>query len=285
MGLIDLVLNLAGTLLWLGWRSMGLDPLVKATPVSLVGTLRRAEPRRLRGWQLLVGLTALLLLRAALYCQIGPEVNWTPKLNLFFVVLAFHSHLFLPSLLYSILSFGRLLIICYFWMLVLVIINRRTGSPDPVLKALRAHLSAVARWPRLLQWGLPLLSVAALWIALHPLLVQQGIDQPAQTHTRLAGQGMLVGAALYLSLQYLLPGFLFAHLVASYVYLGDSPLWDFINATARNLLAPLRRLPLQIAHVDLAPVVGVALIFVLLHWLPDLIVRKMALHQISFWPQ
>ena len=98
-------------------------------------------------------------------------------------------------------------------------------------------------------------------------------------------QGLLVGTALYLSLQYLLPVFLFAHLIASYVYLGASPLWDFVGSTARNLLAPLSRLPLQVARVDFAPVAGVVLIFVLLHWLPDLIVRKMAQHNVSLWPQ
>ena len=89
MGLIDFILNLAGILLWLSWRSVRSDPLVKTRPATLVGTLRRAGPRRLKGWQLLVGLVALLLLRAVLYQQIGPEADWTPKLDLFFIVLAF----------------------------------------------------------------------------------------------------------------------------------------------------------------------------------------------------
>ena len=62
MGLIDFILNLAGVLLWLSWRSMGMDPLTRTTPATLVGTLRRAEPRRLKGWQFPVGLAALLLL-------------------------------------------------------------------------------------------------------------------------------------------------------------------------------------------------------------------------------
>jgi len=88
MGLIDSILNLAGVLLWLGWRSNRLDPLVKATPATLIGTLRRAEPQRLKGWQLLVALMALLVLRGLLYQQIGPEAEWTPKLNLFVVLLA-----------------------------------------------------------------------------------------------------------------------------------------------------------------------------------------------------
>ncbi|MCX6928148.1 MAG: hypothetical protein NT154_33800, partial [Verrucomicrobia bacterium] len=81
MGLIDFILNLVGVLFWLSWRSIRFDPLVKSTPATLVGTLRRAEPRRVKGWQLLAGLAALLFLRALLYRQIGPEAHWTPKLN------------------------------------------------------------------------------------------------------------------------------------------------------------------------------------------------------------
>ena len=72
MGLIDVILNLAGVLLWLSWRSLRSDPLVTTSPATLVGTLRRAEPQRLKGWQLLAGLAVLLLLRALLYRQIGP---------------------------------------------------------------------------------------------------------------------------------------------------------------------------------------------------------------------
>jgi len=123
MGLIDFILNLAGVLLWFSWRSMGMDPLTKTTPATLVGTLRRAEPRRLRGWQFLVGLAALLLLRGVLYRLIGSAADWTPKLNLSFVILAFRSDLWLPVLCYSVLSFARVLIVCYFWLLALALIK------------------------------------------------------------------------------------------------------------------------------------------------------------------
>jgi uncharacterized protein YggT (Ycf19 family) len=61
-------------------------------------------------------------------------------------------------------------------------------------------------------------------------------------------------------------------------------LWEFIGATARNLLAPLRRLPLRIARFDFSPLVGVILIFALLHWLPKVILTKLAQHNVSPWP-
>jgi uncharacterized protein YggT (Ycf19 family) len=285
MGLIDFILNLAGVLLWLSWRSMGMDPLTKTTPATLVGTLRRAGTRRLKGWQFLVGLAALLLLRALLYRHMGPAADWTPKLDLFFVVLAFPGNLFRSALLYSVLSFTRILIVCYFWGLALVIINRGTAESDPLQKMLRLHFGPVARWPRLLQALLPLVVVTGLWMALHPLLTQLGIIGHVLSLAHLAEQGLLIGVALYFTLQYLLPVFLLLHLVTSYVYLGNNPVWDFIGTTARNLLVPLRWLPLRIAKLDFAPLAGVLLILLLLHWLPNLILGRMAENNVSPWPR
>ena len=289
MGLIDFILNLAGVLLWLSWRSIRFDPLVKTRPATLIGTLRRAEPRRMKGWQLLAGLGTLLVLRAVLYRQIGAEADWTPKLDLYFIVLAFPNRLppghFLPALMFSLLSFARILIIGYFWLLALVVINRRNTQPDPLHKMLRLHLGPVARWPLLLQVLLPLVSMIALWIALHPLLVHLEITSRVRSTAHLAEQGLLIGVALYFTLQFLLPVFLLLHLFASYIYLGSSPLWDFIGATARNLLAPLRRLPMRVGLLDLAPLGGVVLILFLLHWLPNLVVARMAENNLSPWPQ
>jgi hypothetical protein len=64
MPLIDFILNLAGLLLWLNWRSSRFDPLAHTSAATLAGTLKRAEPRRFQGWPFLGGLVGLLLLRA-----------------------------------------------------------------------------------------------------------------------------------------------------------------------------------------------------------------------------
>ncbi len=135
-------------------------------------------------------------------------------------------------------------------------------------KLLRLHVGPVGRWPWWVQSLLPLVLVAGLWVALHPVLVYLNVTGPVQSPSHLPEQGFLVGAALYLSLKYLLPVFLLLHLIASYVYLGRNPLWDFVSLTARNVLAPLRRLPLRYAMVDFAPLAGAVLIFLLLHVLP-----------------
>jgi uncharacterized protein YggT (Ycf19 family) len=289
MGLLDFLLNLAALLLWLNWRAIRFDPLAKTSAASLVGTLKRAEPRPSRGWPFPAGLAVLLLLRAFVYWQIGTEVNWTPQLDLTIVSLAFRNdplH-FVPVLLYSWLSFGRTLLVCYFWLLALALINRGSLEPDPFQRMLRLYLGRVTRWPWPVQALLPLLVVAGVWTALHPLLVRCAIASPVRDLVHLLEQGLLLGVGLYLSLKYLLPVFLLLHLVASYVYLGNNSFWAFVNATSSNLLAPLRRLPLRVARIDLAPVAGAVLVLFLLHVVPDYLLPRILQRNLALflWPQ
>ena len=72
MGYVDSILNLAGLLLWLNWRTIRFDPLEKRTPATLMGTLRPAAPKKIRRWHLLAVIAGLLVLRAAAYRWIGP---------------------------------------------------------------------------------------------------------------------------------------------------------------------------------------------------------------------
>ncbi len=50
------------------------------------------------------------------------------------------------------------------------------------------------------------------------------------------------------------------HLLNSYVYLGEFPLWSFVNITARDLLRPIKWIPLQAGKIDLAPVVAIVVV-------------------------
>src|ERR1051325_5806732 len=238
MFLIDFILNLAGLSLWLSWRVSRADPLRHATPAALLGTLKRAEPRRSVHWLFLAALPALVLLRAIFYSQISVAVNWTPRLDLALVALAFRGDAFKSALLYSTLSLVKTLVIFYFRLLTLAMMHRRSAETNPFVKMLRAHLGRPARWPLVVQLLLPVLVVAMLWAAFHPLLVRAGVTGRAQSNVHLIEQGLLIGAGIYFSLKYLLPAILFVHLVTSYVFLGEHPFWNFIDTTARNLLSP-----------------------------------------------
>lgn len=285
MGAIDFILNLVGLLWWLSWRSMRFDPLVRSLPVTLVGTLKRAESRRLKAWQLVGALVAIVSLRAVFYWAIGATVDWTPKLNLEFVVLPFRNDNLQSLAAFSVLSLLRAFVVLYFWLATLTIINHSTMATDPIQKLVRLHLGRVARWPGPVQLLLPYLAAVLLWTGFEPLLVNLGVMGPVHSLSHLFEQAALVGLGLVLSLKYVLPVFLCLHLVASYIYLGTSPVWDFIATTSANLTAPLRPLPLRFARLDFSPLAATVLILALLHWLPNAILARCAASPWGSWPQ
>jgi uncharacterized protein YggT (Ycf19 family) len=285
MALLDLILNLTGLLLWLNWSWRRFDPFTRTTPATIVGTVKRAEPRPMKGWKLLAGLVLLLFARALVYWEIGSAVAWTPKLDLDFVVLAFRSDLFGPVCLYSLLSFARVLVTYYFWVLSLIIINSGVPEPDPIQKLLRMHLGEPGRWPWPVLIFLPIFCMAIIWLALHPVLAAAGVVTRSYTFAHLLEQSLLLTLTLVLSLKYLLPPLLLLCLIASYVYLGASPIWDFVGTTCRNMLTPIRWLPLRAGKVDFAPVAGAILVIALLHWVPHLVQWKLSARNILLWPQ
>ena len=263
MGLTNFILNLAGLLLWLSWRSIRFDPLVKTSPATLAGTLRRAEPSRLKRWHLLASLGALLLLRAMLYWQIGSEVDWTPNLHLggIDVAMPFRSDSWWRMVLFSGLSFAVTLGVCYLWLLLLSLVNGPAANPGALQKLVRVHLGRVERWPWPVKLLLPLLVSMLCWHLLSLLLSRIGIIPHAFSRTHRLEQALVIGLSSYLSWRYLIGALLALHLVGSYVYLGDQPFWSFVGMTGRNLLRPLDWVPLRLGKVDFAPLVGIALVF------------------------
>jgi uncharacterized protein YggT (Ycf19 family) len=284
MSIIDFVLNLVCLMIWLNWRATRLDPLARASATTLVGTLKRADPHRLKLWHVLSALPVLLLLRAWIYWKIGSAVDWTPRLDLGVVALPFRSDLFRTSLWFSLLSFIRTLLIFYCWMLVLSAVNRKTAAIDPILRMIRLQLGRVADLPAWVQLLIPLILVAGLWAAFQPLLIQTGITNRAHSNLHLLERCLLIGVSIYFSLKYLLPAILLVHLIGSYVYLGSNPLWTFVGTTSRNLLAPLNQLPLRFRKLDLAPIIGMILILLLLDVLPNLLLRNLLERRLTLWP-
>lgn len=285
MTFINLILDLAGLLLWLSWRSVPYDPLRRATPATLAGTVRRAEPSRMRRWHFLGVLVLLLVLRGLVYSQIGPAVNWTPRIDLGIVALVFRGNNLVTSLLFSALSFARTWMIFHFWLLALVILNGGSTESNPFHKLILLQLGWIGRWRPAAQALLPGLVTALAWLALHPILARVGVVKLASSTAHLLEQSALLGVGIYFTLKNLLPIFLFAHLVASYVFLGASPLWDYVGATSRTLLLPLRRVPLRFGRIDFAPLVGIILILLFLHVLPNVILDQLSARNVTVWPQ
>lgn len=261
MAPVDFIVNLGGLLLWLNWLSIHLDPVAANPAISLTGTLRKASPSGFRRWKFAAGLGALLLIRAWIYRALSPELNWTPKLDLVFTSIPFRADYFGHMLLFSVVSFSLALAGFYSWLLLLSAANHRLPDTDPIQKPVRVLLKWIERWPNPIKLALPLVLGGLFWLALHPVFALLGIVPEAKSGGQLSGQAAIMGATAYLSWKYLIVGVLLLHLINSYVYLGENPFWSYISVTARNLLAPLRWVPLRFGKMDLLPVAGIALVF------------------------
>jgi hypothetical protein len=258
---LDFILNLAALLLWLNWRAVKFDPIGQSAPATLAGTIRRAEPSRVRPWHSLLFLVFLLFLRAWFYWRMDAFAYWTPSLHLGVIAPPFRADFFSRALEYSLFSFGLILALFYMWLLLLSLLNRDDAEAGPLLKLVRLHLGWLDRWWWPLKLVLPLLVVAAFWIAVNPLLASYKIIPPCVSVLHRVEQGATIGLAFYVSWQYLVYGLLLLYLLSSYVYLGNHPLWSFVTVTGRKLVYPLRFL--RVGKVDFAPVVAIALVFVL----------------------
>ncbi len=274
MNAIDWILNLACVLLWLNWRSIRFTTVPPSIGVSLLGTLREAEPTRVPRWSSLAALLAILFIRSLFYRQIGSAINWTPTVELGALALSFRSDHLPRVLLFSFLGFGLWLCGLYSWLLLLSVVNGQTPDTDPWQRMIRLHLGRLERLLTPVKLLLPSLATILFWMAVHPLLRQQGLVPGAQSVGQLFLQAMLLGLSSVLFWKFLLIGLLVLHLINSYIYLGRIPLWQFVSATANHLLRPLSVLPLRVGRIDLAPLLGIAIVITVAEtmsrWLPTL---------------
>jgi uncharacterized protein YggT (Ycf19 family) len=266
MRLLDWILNLACVLMWFNWRWARLASLDKPSPVSLAATLKKAGPRRQTPWVAIVSLVAILAIRSLFYWYSGPALNWTPSLELGVITLPFRSDYLDRMLLYSGLSFGLVVAGLYAWLLLLSIVNRRLPNGEPGQRLVRWHLGWVESWPAWLKFLLPMGLTMLIWGLANPALVRLGIVPAPVSRSHLWQQALLLGVNSFLSWEALVVAICVLYLVNSYVYLGNSYFWAYVNLTGANLLAPLRRLGLCIGKVDVSPVLAIALILTLAHW-------------------
>lgn len=259
MSLVDLILNLVALLLWLSWRGAEITPRPVAG-ASLAGTLRPAGPAKGR-WPYLAWLVLLLTARSVFYWQIGPPVDWVPRLPVGPTTLPFSSHYPERIFLFSLLSFGATLGVFYLWLLLLSWVTAGAAEADTGRRLIRAQLGIIDRWPNWVKPLVPLVVAGAAWWALHPLLQRLGLTPAPSSAWRLVGQSAVVGLAVYLTLKFLLLALFVLHLVNSYVYLGEFSFWRFVNIVTRELMRPLQWLPLRAGKLDFRPVAAIILVF------------------------
>ena len=258
MGIVDYILNLAGLLLWLNWRAEKADPVGKRRPATLIGTLRRADSGS-RRWQIPAIIAGLLLLRAVLYYLIGSSANWSARLDLGIIELSFRSTHLEPMVFFSLFSFIQTLWVFYLWLLLLSLLK----APLPFHDFIRVQLGALDRWGRPAKLLLPFVATTILWwVASWLLGWLQVIPPPADAAHRIA-ESLVIGLSSYLAWEFVAVALFVLHLLNSYIYFGKQPFWNYVNAEALTLLSPLKKIPLRAGKADFAPVVGIALVFLL----------------------
>lgn len=260
MNVLDFVLNCAALLLWLNWWSRGFSA-PRASGIALLGTLRRAEPPKRDRWRSPAVLVAVLLVRALLYWQIGSATHWTPRLALTAINVPFRSDSLGRMLLFSFFSFVVFGGAFYLCALLVSALNHKLPPGDQWQAFFRALLGPIDKLPRWLKFVLPFLIGMLFWLVTGPLFSAAGVQVPVKTFVHRAQEAVLLGMSGWLVWKYAIAAVLALHVVTSYVYFGASPIWKFISETARNLLRPLRAIPLQMGRVDFAPLVALTVVF------------------------
>jgi len=207
-----------------------------------------------------------LLIRALFYWHIGSPVNWQPAMDLGAVALPFRSDYLDRMVLYSVLSFGRCFLGFYLCLTLFSLANQRTPADNPVLQWVRQLLGKLERCPAALKLLLPFFVGGLLWIALNPVLIYfRVLPKATGGYAQVLEQAAVMGLSTYQVWKIPLLVLLFAHLLTSYTYLGNHPIWEFIHGSAQNILRPLDAMPLRLGRLDLAPMLAIALVLLVMN--------------------
>ena len=268
MPVLDFILNCAALLLWLNGRSRRLTNLPSVPGIALLATLKSAQRKPTDRWPSHLALVVLLFARAILYWQVGSAARWLPTIPLGPITLHFRNDMFMPMLLFSLLGFLFFLAVFYFSLLLLAVVNHGGVESNAWVALVRAHLGLIARWPAPVLVLVPFVITFLLWLALGPVFGWLQLAAPASSFAQLAKQALVMGLSAWLPWAYLIAGVFALHFLASYVYFGSAPFWNFISATARQLLRPLALLPLRLGKLDLAPLLGLGLMVAVVIYAP-----------------
>jgi hypothetical protein len=118
MDFVDSVLNIAGLLLWMSWRSERLDTAYRVPVISLAHAVRKAGRSPLERWKPLAILAGLLLVRALIYRQMSGSFPHSFKLHPIPITLVLPNNRQTLMLLFSSLSF--LFALAYFHLALLL---------------------------------------------------------------------------------------------------------------------------------------------------------------------
>jgi len=256
MELLNFILNLAALFLWLNWREARRMRKRSRYAQLLTRVTNTFSPWN---WQhsSLLFLGLILSLRALLYLQLAQIIDWIPVLNAGPVSLPFRADYYFRLAIYSFLDFFWFFLSAYSIFLLLSALNEKKADTNPILKFIRSELGFLERWPASLKITVPFLIAFLFWFALSALLTELGIVPNLQSHSLRAQFSLILALSLLFAWRLFLLALFALDFVQNHVYLGRSPLWEFIHHTSRTLLQPVRVLPTKVQGIDFAPLLGI----------------------------
>ncbi len=261
MDWVDHLLNLAGLLLWLGFRGVGFQ---RPDDRLTARTLRRPES----GFKLSFGVPLLLLLtlRSWIYWRAGLHLDWVPRLNLGVVAIPFNSALLGRMCLFSFCSFLLAWAVFYCCLGYLCLVSYDDRGKNVWAAGVARQLGWYGRSPVFFKIAVPWTLAAIVWYFAYPGLVALEVALPHAWPGTVWQQGFTVGAMSLVAWKFAIVPCLIIHFVQSYAYLGRGPFLDFVNGAADRTMRVFRWAPLRFGQLDFAPAVLATLVLVASWW-------------------
>ena len=256
MELVNFLLNLLCWFLWAGAFVFPRYAVRSSQPLTLLSTLRSEPPRSFSRIFFLGSLVLLLGLRGAAYWNFSPSNASLPAIDVGLLKVSLQPDSLSQMACYSFGSFAVFLYGYYLWVFGLSLTSRLKGRVDSIENLIDQQLGAFAMWHPGLKVALVGLVGGLLWVGLGFVLISLGALAENWNGWVLVAQSPVGAAAFWLRCLILVMLIIGVHFINSYVYLGEKPLWAYVDQTAKTYLTPFRKLPLLVVRFDVAPLLG-----------------------------
>ncbi len=245
------LLDWGGWFLWLSYRRVGADPTRPAG--TLLGNLRPTVPLPRRSWISLGALILLLGLRPLLLALVASATDATPTWSPGPIVIAFRADDWGRLYLFSTISFFWTGITGYAVLLAFSWLSRGCTELTSFSDFILSLAGPTARFPGPMLVLLPWLLGAGLWLGTGHFLVAEHLIPSVRGAGPWLMEAAVMGCAIWTPLRWVFFCVLMLRFLHNYIYLGEHPVWAFVQIIGRRLQAPLGWIPLEFGRMDLAP--------------------------------
>jgi len=261
MLVIDFILNLAAWILLVNGSMQFGNREDLQRPLTLLGTLKVPKPSIREAWVLVSVAVVILFLKALLLHYLGAPQDTTMHLRFLLLNVFFKTGSFVSMGWMGVASFLKFTLMAYIWLWVLWSLSRKDLAEN-LVESFRSGLGYLTRVPFALQPVLLILIGMIGWGVLGLCFGAFGVLPTSIPFPLLIWQAFWISLSAWVGVYWLWVLLMVLYLIHSYVYLGKWEGWDWLEGVGDKLLLPLKKLPLQWARIDFAP-----LLFLLLNWL------------------